>query len=93
MVRRRRDTDWAPVLGTGIGIVLIVLVVAGIVFGFGSISALILMWAWNIFIPSVFHGPVITFWQAFAASVLLTIIGAKFGIKVPDTSTKNNGYP
>lgn len=31
-------------------------------------------WAWNMIVPPLFHGPHITFWQAFALSMLVGLI-------------------
>lgn len=36
------------------------------------------MWAWNLVVPPVFHGPTLTYWQAFALSVLVGLIGSGF---------------
>jgi hypothetical protein len=56
----------ALVLGFLFGIAIIV--------GFSALSALIIAWAWNAFMPSVFGLPSITFWQAFALTILLSSI-------------------
>ncbi|HSE45053.1 MAG TPA: hypothetical protein VLA89_06960 [Gemmatimonadales bacterium] len=34
----------------------------------------LLMLAWNAFVPAVLGGPVITFWQAFALYILVSIL-------------------
>lgn len=47
-----------------------------------AISALVTMWAWNIFMVSVFHLPVITFIQAFALWLIITTIKGLFSITV-----------
>lgn len=33
---------------------------------------------WNALVPSVFHGPVLTYWQAFIGVCLLSFIGNFF---------------
>lgn len=38
------------------------------------IPSLILMWAWNVFMPSMFGLPEVTFLQALALSVLLSFV-------------------
>lgn len=35
-----------------------------------ALTALITMWAWNIFVPAIFHLGTITFWQAWAVNIL-----------------------
>lgn len=40
-----------------------------------GVIALILTWAWNLVVPSVFGGPVLDFGAAFALVVVLSIIG------------------
>jgi hypothetical protein len=42
------------------------------------VPALILWLAWNALVPSLFRGPPATFWQAFAATWLLSSIGSYF---------------
>lgn len=52
----------------------------------GCVLALILMalitWGemvlWNWLVPTLFHGPRITYWQAFGLSMLLGIVGSAF---------------
>lgn len=34
----------------------------------------VLMWLWNMLIPVLFHGPIITFWQALGLLVLSKIL-------------------
>jgi hypothetical protein len=55
---------------------------------FSLIGAWITMWAWNIFVGGVWHGPTINFWQAFAANLLLAIIS---GIIKPNVTVKKGG--
>ena len=52
---------------------LILLCVAAFVF--------VTMWLWNWLVPDLFHGPVITFWQAFGLLILSKIIFSGFGKK------------
>jgi hypothetical protein len=54
-----------------VGIVAGVLLVAAVV---GLIGALPVMWCWNGFMPAVFDLPSITFWQAFALTVLCSML-------------------
>src|SRR2546423_10370584 len=47
---------------------IIFFVVAFFVMGFAT------MWLWNGLIPDLFHGPLITFWQAFGLVLLSKIL-------------------
>lgn len=50
-----------------LGGLFLVTLIAGALILFGSI---ITMWAWNVFMVSIFHLPAINFWQAFAFNLL-----------------------
>ena len=59
---------------------LVVILVAGIaVLGLIAIilglGAFVTMWAWNMVVAGIFHGPSIGIWQALAVNVLLSIVG------------------
>jgi len=55
------------VLSTIIGVVGTVILTLIFIIGIGSV---ITWWAWNNFMPTVFHLPTITLWQAFAFNLL-----------------------
>lgn len=39
------------------------------------LGAFVLAWAWNVFVPLMWHAaPLLTYWQALALSVLLTYL-------------------
>jgi hypothetical protein len=61
----------------GIGIIGCVVVLGLLLFGFG-ISTLLMMFAWNIVVPSVFGGPTLGLLEAFGLVLLLWIIGGAF---------------
>lgn len=48
---------------------------------------LLLQWAWNVVVFGMFHGPHITFWQAFAVTCLLSAVGGIFQSSVSRKST------
>lgn len=56
---------------------VIVLVLALIAF-FSLIGAFILMLAWNVVMPALFHLPALGFWQAYAITILVSIVGSAF---------------
>lgn len=43
------------------------------------ITSLLLMWLWNILVPQIFSGPVITYWQAMGLLVLSKLLFGGFG--------------
>ncbi len=50
-------------------------------------GGLLVMWAWNLVAPLLWHAaPILTFWQGVAVAVLLQIIGNLFKITI-----NNNG--
>jgi hypothetical protein len=59
-------------LGAGCFIVLCIVAVSALIGG------LILWVLWNAAVPSIFHGPVITYWQAVLLAALLSVIGNFF---------------
>jgi hypothetical protein len=56
-------------------IVLIAIVVVAVAFGFVMAT----MYLWNWLVPSLFGGPVITFWQALGLLALSKILFSGFG--------------
>ena len=58
------------------------LLVVGIIGAISAVGALILMWAWNAFVPSVFNGPAISFIQAFALTFLIGSVKGLLSIRV-----------
>lgn len=61
---------WVPV---AIVLAMVLLIGGGTVAG-----AFLLKWAWNLVAVDVFHAPSITAWHAFAALVLLALLGGVF---------------
>lgn len=63
-------------MGKNIGfiafIALIVSIIVALVIGF--IYAGILMWLWNIIIPTIFSLPMISYWQAFGIYIISNIL-------------------
>lgn len=55
--------------------VVIVAIVVGLIAFLVWLSALLTMWAFNLFIGDIFHGPHIGIWHAIALNVLLGSIG------------------
>jgi hypothetical protein len=56
--------------------IAVAIVVFALLAGFISLlGALLLQWAWGFVAVPVFGAPPLTYWQAFAALVLLNIIG------------------
>ncbi|HEY3251389.1 MAG TPA: hypothetical protein VGK25_09760 [Ignavibacteria bacterium] len=47
--------------------------------GFLFLAVFILMLLWNALIPVIFHGPVITFWQAGGLLILSKLLFGRFG--------------
>lgn len=58
------------------------LLVVGVIGIISAVSALILMLAWNAFIPPVFHGPEIGFIHAFALTFLIGSIKGLMSVNV-----------
>lgn len=61
-----------------LAIVGVLVLVFGIIAIFSLIGAGILMLAWNFVVLGLFHGPALGFWQAYAISIMLSIIGSAF---------------
>jgi len=61
------------------GVMIIKMVVFGVLaiiaFGFGT------MWLWNWLVPTLFNGPIITFWQTVGLILLSKILFSGFGGK------------
>lgn len=55
-----------------LAIIILVVIILAIFAGISAVWGVIFMWAWNLIIASLFHGPHITFVQAFAFSILLS---------------------
>lgn len=58
--------------------ILIVLSVFAFIIVCNLVSGLIIWALWNFLVPSLFHGPAITYWQGLAISITLSIIGGVF---------------
>lgn len=61
-----------------VGYLLTCLVTAIILTAFDFLWAWLLMLLWNWVVPDVFHGPMLTYWQAFVGVLLLSLIGGFF---------------
>ena len=59
--------------GAAISVVVLVLAISW------AITAAIIMLLWNVIVPGVFDGPVITFWQALAGGFLIGVVGKLLG--------------
>lgn len=68
--------EWLIVVTTAIGITV------GIIALVAAAGALIICWAWNNFMPSVFGLPSITFIQAFALTFLIGSLKGLLGITI-----------
>lgn len=60
------------------GCLLTCLVTAIVLTAIDFLWAWLLRLLWNGLVPAVFHGPVLTYWQAFIAVWLLSFIGGFF---------------
>lgn len=60
---------------------LLVLGVIFIVLCFLGIGGVVMMWAWNLVMPTLFHLPMITFWQGVAINFLLGAITRVITVK------------
>lgn len=58
--------------------VLVLGIVVTLIAGFSALFGFIFMLSWNFVVPAVFHGPQLTFLQAWAAMFVLNIIGSAF---------------
>lgn len=62
-------------IATGGGACLLFIALwAGCVF----LSAWVIELLWNWLIPTLFHGPIVTYWEALGILVLLSIVGGLF---------------
>lgn len=43
------------------------------------LTSLLIMWLWNILVPQIFSGPVITYWQSMGLLVLSKLLFGGFG--------------
>lgn len=59
-----------------IGAIALFLVLWGVI---AAISAVILMFAWNLVFPSLFGWPELTFGMAFGLSLFIGFVGSAFG--------------
>ena len=77
---RNRNTlsGWEAVVVFGLAFILVI----GLIVGFSFLGAAILCWAWNAFVPPVFKGPEITFWQAFALTFLISSVKGLLSINL-----------
>lgn len=63
---------WEAILVT-VGVLLMLM---ALVLGIWAVGAMVLMWAWSLFIVPVFGLPLLNFSQAFGAVLLLVLIRA-----------------
>ena len=76
---RRNDVGgWEAAFIFTIAFVLVV----GLIAGLSALSAAIICWAWNAFMPAVFKLPEITFWQAFALTFLIGSLKGLFSVNL-----------
>lgn len=52
------------------------------------LPALVLEWAWNVFVSSVFGLPTISFWQALGLSLLAGVVKGLFSFTVNNSNKK-----
>lgn len=55
-------------------ILTIIVVVAALVAALSFLSGWLLWLLWNWIVPEVFHGPTVTYWQAFGIMLLLSFV-------------------
>lgn len=68
-----------------VAILMVILSIAGVLLliaGLSAIGALVLFLAWNAVVPPVFHGPEVTFWQAWAGTFLIGAVKGLFSVKI-----------
>lgn len=53
----------------------------------GLAAAWVLMWAWNLLVPALFHGPTITYTMACAVYFALSLIGGAFKMTITTPSS------
>lgn len=58
--------------------VSVALVLIAFVVGLSAIGGWFVMWLWNVVVPPVFHGPSLTFGQAWALSWLMSFVSGAF---------------
>jgi hypothetical protein len=63
---RKKKWFWGPLIGLKIILVIF-------------LTSLIVMWLWNILVPQVFNGPVITYWQSMGLLVLSKLLFGGIG--------------
>jgi urea transporter len=66
---RRRRLENALTWAIGIGVIVAVVALVG------TVSTLVVQWAWNTLMPPIFGLPELSFWQALALSILLSAVG------------------
>lgn len=73
--RKIKAEQQAEAVGGCIGTCLGLIVWYGAI---GAIEALCIWLLWNAIVPTVFHGPQITFWVAYAMVAFLTLLASFF---------------
>lgn len=54
------------------------LAIIAIIIAWLGLAALILTWAWNVLVPTTFNGPHLDYGAAFAAVIILSLVGGFF---------------
>ena len=70
-MKRLSRLEWPIVVGIVIAVLLAII-------GWVALCTWILMTAWNFVMPPVFGWSVLTFWQAFALSIVVNLLATGF---------------
>lgn len=55
-------------------VVMLCLGAVALLVGLSALMALPVMWLWNGIVPELFHGPTVSFWQAWGLSLLSSLL-------------------
>ncbi len=58
--------------------IVVILGLLALAVAFISLQAWVFMVLWNAVVPTIFHGPALTFWSSMTCTFLLSIIGGFF---------------
>lgn len=73
---------------TIVSAVLAIVAALGIIALMCVLYGLITMWLWNYTVVSMFGAPVLTFWKAWALTVLVGVVGSAFKGAITINSNK-----
>lgn len=80
-------TNMSGAGGGCLAVIGVIALVVGVLLAWTAVIALVLSWAWNLVVPSVFGGPTLDFGAAFALVFVLNIIGRLlFGVRTSSTN-------